>query len=56
MRRRTFTLTTLLSVLYPLAARATNADMDPNGIMAPAPESMDWLDSVFRAFLALLGV
>jgi len=55
MRRRILTLALLLAALYPLAAGATSAELDPNGTpITSAP--LDWLDSVFRAFLAFLGV
>ncbi|HUF77597.1 MAG TPA: hypothetical protein VMR44_01640 [Thermoanaerobaculia bacterium] len=55
MRRRILPLTALLTVLYPLAARATSAQLDPDGNPVTSA-ALDWLDSVFRAFLALLGV
>lgn len=55
MRRRIFTLAVLLSSFCPLAVGATTAAMDPDGIPVTSA-ALDWLDSVFRAFLAFLGV
>lgn len=56
MKRRILVLALLLTVLCPVVAAGTDADMDPNGLTAPAPEVADWLDSVVRVFLAWLGV
>jgi hypothetical protein len=55
MRRRILSIALLLTVLCPLAAAATSAELDPNGTPAPSA-ALDWLGSVFRAFLAFLGV
>lgn len=54
MRRRILTLALLLAAVCPLAAGATTAAMDPDG--NPVTASVDWLGSVFRAFLAWIGV
>lgn len=53
MRRRILTLALLLATVFPLAAGATDAAMDPDGTPVRAA---DWFGSVFRAFLAWIGV
>lgn len=59
MKRRIVTVALLLPLLCPLAVGATNADIDPNGLTAPAPETaelglVDWLDGVGQALWSWL--
>jgi len=56
MKRRVPALALLLVTFCPLAARATGGAMDPNGLVAPAPDLAVWLDSAVQLFLAWLGV
>ena len=56
MKRRILALALLFVTLHPLAARATDATADPNGLTAPAPDLALWLDSALRVVLAWLGV
>lgn len=61
MKRRILTFVLLLALVCPLAVSAAHADMDPNGLTAPAPETSvpdldDWVDSVVRVLLSWLGV
>jgi hypothetical protein len=47
MRRRIVSLVLLLAVVLPMAAGATHADMDPNGLTTTGV-SADWLDDVLN--------
>lgn len=48
MKRQVLILALLLVVLCPLAAGATDAAADPDGLTAPAPELADWFEHVLQ--------
>ncbi len=55
-RRIFFTFVTVLVLCLPLAAGATNSDLDPNGHQLTASQLPGWLEVAFQMLLGQLGI